>query len=118
MPVFLELSPTDPQVQDGLREIRRRRRLLWTLFLAAIPVMLLVQRVSSLFVSSETPVWIASGLWAVVLIVANAYVGQCVCPRCGHDFNRRGLLYFGSTQACLNCDLPLRPAARPPNEEL
>jgi hypothetical protein len=85
----------------GLRQIRRRRRVMLAVVALTIPAM----GVLGYFVRSIVPlVW---PCWIVLIAVSAYRLGQCRCPRCGRLFhsNAHGQNIFSSE--CLNCQLPL-----------
>ena len=109
MSVEFEVAQDEETLAAGLAEIRRRRRLKWTV---------LVVGVALLVVTSPLLIWVTGNLDApivpgvlfmIALVLAIQYDAQSLCPRCGKEFARRGLLGWPNTQHCLHCDQALRP---------
>lgn len=106
------------EITAGLRDIRKRRRIVWGMWLAYLPAVALLAWTFQLsdagafkVVGAYMAAWVAAGVWA----------GRARCPRCGERYDsKRGALGFRVhnpwAQSCISCQLPLRPsspAARP-----
>jgi choline-glycine betaine transporter len=84
----------------SLAEVRKRRRFLWGVLIAYLPIMSLAERVSPTLRSTV----IAYFTWIALLFAAGFYAALARCPRCGNYFHMHGLtLLF--LRKCLHCQL-------------
>ena len=107
--MILELAETDPSLREGLEKIRRRRRLRWIVILSFFPAVPILSVLATWISGSSKSTLLIGLVWLVLYIVAQLYVTQSVCPRCGNRFHSRGWYSNAFTRHCLNCDLPLYP---------
>jgi hypothetical protein len=95
---------TPESLKAGLGEIRRRRRLLWVVFLTCMPGVALM----ATFFGHSVFLWTAFG-WMLAFAISAQYAFGCGCPRCGGQFaSRPGRWHNPWTQRCLHCGLRLR----------
>lgn len=89
-------------LSQGLKRIRRRRWLLWTVLIVYLPTMSITQKITHSFQGS-LPVFF---LWFLVLLAAMGFSAVARCPRCKNYFHVNGmiLLYLRN---CLHCQLHL-----------
>jgi len=111
----------------GLTRIRRRRLVMFALFLLFVPVELLVMTAVSVRAA-----FLLFPVWAVAYLVSGFAVIYSRCPRCGELFHqgpfpwpyerrflgvvqpstvRRWPVVMPTTRRCLNCGLGLKPHA-------
>jgi hypothetical protein len=90
------------RIEKGLRKIRRRRWMLWTVLIIYLPTMCITQELTHSF-NKSLPVFFG---WFVVLLTVTAISAVVRCPRCGNYFHVNGmtLLYL---RRCLHCQLHL-----------
>jgi hypothetical protein len=110
----------------ALQRIRRRRLLMFGLFLGFVPAEFLVWSVTG----SDGAAFALFGVWAVTYVLSGFLVIYCRCPRCGEFFHqgpfrwpherrflgvvkpsvvRRLSVVTPFTRHCLNCGLSLKP---------
>ncbi len=89
----------------GLAEIRRRRRIAWTLFFGFLPA------VATFGLVTRSDRWTAGFAlaWLGLFLFAALRAAFARCPRCGGLFHiDRSVLWSNAfTDRCLQCDLPL-----------
>jgi Zn ribbon nucleic-acid-binding protein len=91
-------------LRDGLKEIRRRRRLHWTVSLIALAGSALLVAVSADRMFAWSALVVLLGL-----AVTAQYAFDSTCPRCGQQFaSRPGEYHNPLTQRCVHCGLRLR----------
>ncbi|HJV64464.1 MAG TPA: hypothetical protein VJ550_01895 [Geomonas sp.] len=90
-------------IKRGLRKVRRRRWLLWSVMIIYLPTMWITQQVTHSF-NKSLPVFFG---WCLVLLTAMAISAVVRCPRCGNYFHVNGmsLLYL---RRCLHCQLHIK----------
>jgi hypothetical protein len=88
----------------ALDDIRRRRRMAWTVFLLYLPVVVIFVLV---FGEAFEPyvILIGMGLFAFT----GLRVWWVKCPRCGDKFHATTWYHNIWTSECLHCHLPLDP---------
>jgi len=91
-----ELSEIGP----GLARIRRRRRYLWLVSIAYVPIMWITLK----WTHSNKALGVVFVIWVVFLCKAVLPVAFVFCPRCGNYFHMKGFmpLYL---RRCLHCGL-------------
>lgn len=97
-------SVLDPELlRTGLRRIRRRRWMLWSVIIVYLPTMWTTQKITGSFRDS-IPVFF---IWFFILLLATWISAVARCPRCGNYFHLHGitLLYL---RRCLHCQLSLK----------
>jgi hypothetical protein len=92
----------DNVMMEGLHEIRVRRRCVWIVFAAYIPVCLLAVRLFG-----DKAGGYAAGLCMLVFAVAGARVHFSRCPRCGNLFHSTGFWHNIWVRKCMHCGLRL-----------
>lgn len=93
----------DPSlIRAGLVRIRKRRWMLWSLFIVYLPAMSITQKITGSF-NDSLPVFF---LWFLLILLTMGYSAVARCPRCGNYFHLNGitLLYL---RKCLHCQLHL-----------
>lgn len=90
-------------VEQGLRKIRRRRWLLWSIFLTYLPAIWLSLRITG----SDRKTAVVFGVWVLLAAVAGGLVAFARCPRCGNYFHMKGLVPVW-VRRCLYCRLHLK----------
>ena len=93
----------DPSViRAGLSRIRKRRWMLWSVFIIYLPTMWTTQKITRSF-NDSLPVFF---LWCLILLLVMGFSALAKCPRCGNYFHLNGitLLYL---RKCLHCQLHL-----------
>lgn len=104
--------PTNhPDYHLGLKKIRRRRLLLWTVIIAYLPAMMFALQSSNV----RTWVTIAFVGWIVSLIAAVVLCCIVRCPRCGECFHTNGPTFL-PFRRCLHCGLHINADNRPPED--
>lgn len=88
------------RIREGLRKIRRRRWMLWSVLIVYLPTMWITQKITHSF-NKSLPVFFG---WFLVMLAAMAISAVVRCPRCGNYFHVNGitLLYL---RRCLHCQL-------------
>jgi hypothetical protein len=101
-PGSAEAAAPPKDLRPGLKKLRRRRWLLWSVLIIYLPAMWTTQRITHSFQAS-LPVFFA---WVLLLVVAAGISATARCPRCGNYFHVNGmaLLYL---RKCLHCQLPV-----------
>ncbi len=95
------------ELHSGLLKIRQRRRFLWLLILAYVPLMMLALAAAD----AQWVVVAAFAAWLLLLILAVALMALVRCPRCGHCFHMSGYL-FRPVRSCFECGLHLNADKR------
>ncbi len=88
----------------GLEEIRRRRRLVFVVFLLYIPVVIITFFV---FRSDQFTVWVALA-WMALCAVTIIRASLSRCPRCGKHYHYKRPTSNPWTRKCLHCGLRLK----------
>ncbi len=91
----------------GLRRIRRRRWVLWSIILIYVPVMWFTLGLSSAFSTLGS---VFAG-WFILLFAAAMVTALARCPRCGNYFHVHGLTFL-CLRRCLHCQLHLKADRR------
>ena len=109
------MTTDQSRIGPGLRRIRRRRRYLWLVSLAYLPIMLITLKVTH----SNRALAAVFVIWIVFLCKAVLPVAFAVCPRCGNYFHMKGFfpLYL---RRCLHCGLHInadRKSTAPPSSQ-
>ena len=92
--------------QTQWRDLRRRQRIVWLVFLSYIPGIVILSIPLEALFDSETPVFVVAVLWFVALAVASGYMENWKCPRCGKPFFRTWWYHNTFAQRCIHCKLP------------
>lgn len=95
----------DRSERDGIRAIKKRRRLVWMVWLFTIPVFGLLA-VLGIWRSETLTVAFMVG-WFTLWIFAVFRSNYVRCPRCAALFNRGRWTFNPWRQSCGNCGLPL-----------
>ncbi len=96
-----EQSSVDPAIMAaGLRKVRKRRWLLWSLILIYLPGIWSCLTLTG----SDRATGLFFGIWLILLIIGVFFVTTAKCPRCGNLFHMHGItpLYLRN---CLHCRL-------------
>ena len=95
--------PPSPEELKQLRRIVAKRRLLWSLAGATLPVFYFASLFPEMDPSTVGRVWIA-GVGAALV-----WHNLSACPRCGERFNVRLFWGMPSAERCRHCGFRLRP---------
>jgi hypothetical protein len=109
MSVEFDVVPDQETLAAGLAEIRRRRRLKWTVLLVGLLLWIVASPLLIWLTGSQNAPLVPGILYVAAFVLATQYDAQSLCPRCGKEFSRRGLIGWPDTQHCLHCDQALRP---------
>ena len=84
----------------GLRILRRKRWVLWSVTLAYLPQMWITHKMTH----SRVALGVVFSIWFAFLCYAVIPVAFAICPRCGNFFHMKGImpLYL---RKCLHCGL-------------
>ena len=82
MSIVFELPPSDTDLSAGLAVIRRRRRLVWGMFLCYLPFVLTVGGVIRWLSDSESAVMVVAAAYMLAWVGANWHASEALCPRC------------------------------------
>lgn len=99
-------SPTEPQTNDPgdfsvkMRQLRRRRGLLWGLVIAYLPAIYLALELSG----SDRVAAMVFGVWILLVGVAVGLAAFAPCPRCGKPFHMHGFVPV-YLRRCVHCEL-------------
>src|SRR5436190_1877421 len=88
------------------REYRAWTRAAWLLWLAFLPVVMLVIIPSIEENGWDVPSRLLGGLWFLAFGVVANRIGNWRCPRCGEAFFSKWLYHNLFARACLHCHLP------------
>ena len=88
------------------RDLTKRRRLFWGIFLGYVPGVALlcfvIGRPLSALTGGEPCLWIAF-CWLLAFTIAAIYLQQFRCPRCGSAFFRTWWWHNPFSRKCLHC---------------
>jgi hypothetical protein len=94
--------------EEQLRKIKKRKRVMWFLFVSFPFVTLAFAKVSG----SEKYTTIFAIVWGLLFICAGSVVHLSKCPKCGEQFHSKSKFPLGGhnpfTRKCLNCGLDIR----------
>ena len=95
---------TSTEILDQLKTIRRRRQLMWIVWLLYLPLVFLLSRLTD---SGRLISYFASG-WMALGVMVFGVVTLSKCPRCNSLFH--ATLLYGNfwARTCIHCGLPLR----------
>lgn len=88
----------EASIHRGLKEIRRRRTIMWVVFILYLPVM-----VAAMFVFDESVIPYAAWSWMAALAVCATRVSFSKCPRCNKLFHTTMIWGDPWTRRCLHC---------------
>lgn len=107
------MEPSKPtnhiDFKPGLKNIRRRRLILWMVIFAYLPAMMIALD-SPDYRTWATVVFVS---WIVVLILSVGFACLARCPRCGELFHTHGPTFL-PLRRCLHCALHVNADKRPP----
>lgn len=93
---------TDTNLEESLKEIKRKRLALWCVFISYLPAIGIVLRFSS---DNTGPATVAI-VWIIAAAIAGARVSLSRCPQCGNLFHMRGVSTSWGKR-CRHCKLSL-----------
>jgi len=102
------VRPKDGEIQEALRQIRRRRLVMWAVFLGYLPIAGGLAALLRWITGRDWVVIAVAALWMFWYAVRIFMVNESRCPRCGERFHRRGLWFHPLARSCLHCELPIR----------
>ena len=88
------------------QEYKRRNRIFWCVFLTYVPGVLLIGYPLSRLFGSDTVIWVVAISWMVAFLIAQTYLSNWKCPRCGKRFLQRRWSTNTHARKCLHCGLP------------
>jgi hypothetical protein len=90
------------------RDLRRRRRLMWGVYLGFFPGEWILSAVDAKLLHHRTPgVFIIAGIgWMVAFLASSFWADAWQCPRCHKNFTRATWYRNPWTRHCLSCGLP------------
>ena len=93
---------TSGEVLEGLHRIRIRRRIMWAMMLAYLPVVILISLSGFPHLAS-----LIAAVWLAMIAATSMLAMFSRCPRCNDFFHTR--ILWGSLwrTKCINCGLPL-----------
>lgn len=96
----MQMSEDFSAIGIGLKRIRRRRWVLWSVALVYLPEMLITLKLTH----SGFALGVVFVIWFVFLCYAVVPVAFSLCPRCGNYFHMKGLMPV-YLRRCLHCGL-------------
>jgi hypothetical protein len=96
-----------PDFGPGLKKIRKRRRFLWVVILAYLPVMWTTLRLTGSF-NVTAAVFV---VWIILLCVFATFAACARCPGCGNYFHMHGMTFL-LLRKCLHCQLHINADKR------
>lgn len=102
------------EIGSGLRRIRRRRKYLWLVSLAYMPIMWITLKMTY----SHQALAVVYVIWIFFLCKAVLPVAFALCPRCGNYFHMKGFFPVYLLRKCLHCGLHIsadKKSAVPPS---
>ena len=107
-PINIMTQKYNDIIQQGIIEIKNRRRWTWIVFFIYIPIVFAMY----LITNSEIFAIATAITWMILFAICSIRVAIIRCPRCGKRFHqyRSGILWVSNpwTRKCLHCGLKLK----------
>ena len=91
---------------DAWKDYRRRRFVMWAMFLGYMPGVVILNRIDTQVLRNLVPPVSIAFAWMVVFLGAVIWYGMWKCPRCHKHFMSAGLVGNAWARRCMNCRLP------------
>lgn len=88
------------------QDYRKKRNLVWLLFLAYVPGVAIIGFTLQHLLKSELPFYFAAGVWLTAYIAASWRLDTFKCPACGRKFHSTRWGHNPFVHKCLYCGLP------------
>jgi hypothetical protein len=101
-------TATEAPYAAAWRDLRRRRWLMWGVYLGFFPGKWLLAAVNAKLLHRHTPdvFALAGTVWLLAFVISSFWVAEWPCPRCHNAFAKATWYRNPLTRYCLSCGLP------------